>query len=156
VRIFHGQDLVAVHVRSSEPHAHVVDPAHFEGIWKRTPVENVVPISKLLLGRSLDDYAAGIGGAAWGPVTPGRPISNGSFTFWTQYPELNCNFLTVREVAERLRVCRATVYRMIDKGQLRALRVSSGAIRVTEDASSGLHLRPARPRQRDASRDGAE
>jgi excisionase family DNA binding protein len=33
-------------------------------------------------------------------------------------------------VAERLRVCRATVYRMIDEGRLPALRVSSGAIRV--------------------------
>jgi transposase len=66
VRIFHGQDVVAVHARSSEPHAHVIDPAHFEGLWKRTPVENIVPISQPLaaLGRSLDDYAAVIGGAA--------------------------------------------------------------------------------------------
>jgi transposase len=66
VRVFHGQDLVAVHARSSEPHAHVIDPAHFEGLWKRTPVENVVPISQPLaaLGRTLDDYAAVIGGAA--------------------------------------------------------------------------------------------
>jgi transposase len=66
VRIFHGQDLIAVHARSFEPHAHVVDPAHFEGLWKRTPVENIVPISQPLaaLGRSLDDYAAVIGGAA--------------------------------------------------------------------------------------------
>jgi excisionase family DNA binding protein len=39
-------------------------------------------------------------------------------------------FLTVREVAERLRVCRATVYRMIDEGRLAAVRVSSGAIRI--------------------------
>jgi transposase len=64
VRIFHGQDLVAVHARSFEPHARVIDPAHFEGLWKRTRVENVVPISQPLaaLGRSLDDYAAAIGG----------------------------------------------------------------------------------------------
>jgi transposase len=64
LRIFHGQDLVAVHARSFEPHARVIDPAHFEGLWKRTPVENVVPISQPLaaLGRSLDDYAAAIGG----------------------------------------------------------------------------------------------
>jgi excisionase family DNA binding protein len=33
-------------------------------------------------------------------------------------------------VAGRLRVCRATVYRMIDEGRLPAVRVSSGAIRV--------------------------
>jgi excisionase family DNA binding protein len=39
-------------------------------------------------------------------------------------------FLTVREVAERLRVCRATSNRMIDEGRLAAVRVSSGAIRV--------------------------
>jgi transposase len=66
VRVFHGQDLVAVHARSFEPHARVVDPAHFEGLWKRAQVENVVPISQPLaaLGRSLDDYAAVIGGAA--------------------------------------------------------------------------------------------
>jgi transposase len=66
VRVYHGQDLVAVHARSQEPHARVVDPAHFEGLWRRTPVENVVPLAQPLaaLGRSLDDYAAVIGGAA--------------------------------------------------------------------------------------------
>lgn len=66
VRVFHGQDVVAVHRRSFEPHARVVDPAHFEGLWRRTPVENIVPISQPLaaLGRSLDDYAAAIGGVA--------------------------------------------------------------------------------------------
>jgi transposase len=66
VRVFHGQGLIAVHARSFEPHARVIDPTHFEGLWKRTPVENVVPISQPLaaLGRSLDDYAAVIGGAA--------------------------------------------------------------------------------------------
>jgi excisionase family DNA binding protein len=70
-------------------------------------------------------------------------ISNGSFTFHAQDSELKCVFLTVAEVAKRLRVCRATVYRMIDKGQLQALRVSSGALRVSADESSGLQLRPA-------------
>jgi excisionase family DNA binding protein len=63
-------------------------------------------------------------------VSGNGPISNGSFTFWTQYPELTPVFLTVGEVAKRLRVCRATVYRMIDDGQLPALRVSSGTIRI--------------------------
>jgi excisionase family DNA binding protein len=33
-------------------------------------------------------------------------------------------------VAERLRVCRATVYRMIDDGRLPAVSVSSGVIRI--------------------------
>jgi transposase len=66
VRVYHGPDLVAVHARSQEPHAHVIDPAHFEGLWRHTPVEHVIPISQPLapLGRSLDDYAAVIGGAA--------------------------------------------------------------------------------------------
>jgi hypothetical protein len=66
VRVYHGQNLVAVHARSQEPHAQVVDSAHFEGLWRRTPAEQVVPISQPLasLGRSLDDYAAVIGGAA--------------------------------------------------------------------------------------------
>ncbi|HEU4942557.1 MAG TPA: IS21 family transposase [Gaiellaceae bacterium] len=65
VRIYHGQDLVAVHARSSEPHARVVDPAHFQGLW-RTPTENIVPLAHPLsvLGRSLEDYAAVVGGAA--------------------------------------------------------------------------------------------
>jgi transposase len=65
VRIYHGQILVAVHARSSEPHAKVVDPAHFQGLW-RTPSENVVPLAQPLavLGRSLEDYAAVVGGAA--------------------------------------------------------------------------------------------
>jgi excisionase family DNA binding protein len=38
----------------------------------------------------------------------------------------------VREVAARLRVCRATVYRMIHEGRLPAVRVSSGTIRVVD------------------------
>jgi transposase len=65
VRVYHGQDLVAVHARSSEPHARIVDPAHFQGLW-RTPTENVVPLAQPLtvLGRSLEDYAAVVGGAA--------------------------------------------------------------------------------------------
>ena len=84
------------------------------------------------------------------PVIPDRPISNGWFTFWTQHPEWSHAFLTVPEVAKRLRVCLATVYRMIDKGQLRALRVSSGAIRVAVDATVGLQPSPASPRRRRA------
>ncbi len=65
VRVYHGQELVAVHARSSEPHARVLDPAHFHGLW-RTPTENVVPLAQPLavLGRSLEDYAAVVGGAA--------------------------------------------------------------------------------------------
>jgi transposase len=66
VRVFHGRDAVAVHARSFEPHARVIDPAHLDGLWRRPAVENVVPIAQPLaaLGRTLDDYAAVIGGAA--------------------------------------------------------------------------------------------
>jgi len=42
--------------------------------------------------------------------------------------------LTVREVADRLRVCRATVYRLVAEGRIPALRVSSGAVRIPEAA----------------------
>ena len=43
----------------------LVDPAHFQGLW-RTPSGNVVPLAQPLavLGRSLEDYAAVVGGAA--------------------------------------------------------------------------------------------
>jgi transposase len=66
VRVFHGRDVVAVHARSFEPHARVIDPAHLEGLWRRPALENVVPIAQPLaaLGRTLEDYAAAIGGAA--------------------------------------------------------------------------------------------
>jgi transposase len=66
VRVFHGRDVVAVHARSFEPHARVIDPAHLDGLWRRPAVESVVPIAQPLaaLGRTLDDYAAVIGGAA--------------------------------------------------------------------------------------------
>jgi excisionase family DNA binding protein len=73
----------------------------------------------------------GAGGSARSyPVASDRHGSIGSCTFSAQNPESVPRFLTVREVAERLRVCRATVYRMIDEGRLPAVRVSSGAIRV--------------------------
>lgn len=65
VRVYHGTALVAAHARSFEPHAKVVDPAHFQGLW-RVPAENVVPLAEPLasLGRTLEDYAAVVGGAA--------------------------------------------------------------------------------------------
>lgn len=54
-----------VHRRSCEPHARVVEPAHLDGLWRR-PSENVVALTQPLaaLGRTLEDYAAVIGGAA--------------------------------------------------------------------------------------------
>jgi transposase len=65
VQVFHGRELVAVHRRSFEPHARVVEPSHLDGLWRR-PTENIVALAQPLaaLGRTLDDYAAVIGGAA--------------------------------------------------------------------------------------------
>ena len=86
-------------------------------------------------------------------VSGNEPIPNGSFTIYAQDSQLNATFLTIREVAKQLRVCPATVYRMIDKGQLWNTRVSSGAIRVIVDAPGGIRLlRPVPPRRRRAPR----
>jgi transposase len=58
VRIFHGAALVATHRRSVEPHSRVVDPAHWDGLWRRTPVDVPAESPLQALGRSLDEYAA--------------------------------------------------------------------------------------------------
>lgn len=71
VRIFHGGQLVATHLRSSEPHAVVADPAHFAGLWRTpSPPDGVdgptASTSGALaaMGRSLADYAAVLEGGA--------------------------------------------------------------------------------------------
>jgi transposase len=65
VRIFHGTTLVATHRRVREPYARVLEPAHVAGLWRVAPTDtgavDVVPLAAL--GRSLDAYAAAIGGA---------------------------------------------------------------------------------------------
>lgn len=59
VRLFHAGKLVATHARGKEPHGRVVDPAHWEGLWRARAVESAEEGSKLaVLGRSLEDYAA--------------------------------------------------------------------------------------------------
>lgn len=58
VRIFHGAALVAAHRRSFEPHSRVVDPSHWDGLWRRAPVEPPEESPLKAMGRSLDDYAA--------------------------------------------------------------------------------------------------
>jgi len=65
VRIFHGTDVVAVHQRSFEPYARVIDPRHFDGLWRR-PQTEVAPAAEPLaaMGSSLADYAAVVEGAA--------------------------------------------------------------------------------------------
>jgi transposase len=64
VRIFHGTDLVAVHARSFEPYARVIDPAHYAGLWRLprgAETEPEIETGALAhLGRSLADYAAAI------------------------------------------------------------------------------------------------
>ena len=63
VRIFHGTALVATHVRSCEPVARVVDPAHYVGLWRvPTPDEPRTTPTLALLGRDLTEYAAVIAG----------------------------------------------------------------------------------------------
>lgn len=64
VTIFHGATLVAMHTRSREPFARVVDPTHYEGLWRR-PVIDTEPTpapSLALLGRDLAEYAAIVAG----------------------------------------------------------------------------------------------
>jgi transposase len=59
VEVFLGAERVAVHRRSSEPHARVVEPAHFDGLWRRTPAPVITTGSPLeALGRSLAEYEA--------------------------------------------------------------------------------------------------
>lgn len=46
--------------------------------------------------------------------------------------------LTIAEVADGLRVCGATAYRLVADGSIPAVRISSGAIRVPATAVSAL------------------
>jgi hypothetical protein len=61
VDIFHGTTLVAVHARSTEPFARVVNPRHYAGLW-RVDSASVPPPSLASLGRDLADYAAIVAG----------------------------------------------------------------------------------------------
>jgi transposase len=61
VEIFHGQERVAVHPRSTEPFARVMDPQHFAGLW-RVGAAPVPSASLVDLGRDLADYAAVVAG----------------------------------------------------------------------------------------------
>ncbi len=59
VRIFHAGQLVATHARSRQPHERVVDPAHWEGLWRPQGVQSSESSAALAtLGRTLEDYAA--------------------------------------------------------------------------------------------------
>jgi hypothetical protein len=66
VRVFHGTTLVATHRRVREPYARVLEPAHVAGLWRVAPTtetraDDIAPLAPL--GRSLEAYAAAIGGA---------------------------------------------------------------------------------------------
>jgi transposase len=62
VRIFRGTTLVATHARCREPYQRVLDPAHVAGLWRVAPLARAAS-ALVSLGRSLDDYAAVVGGA---------------------------------------------------------------------------------------------
>jgi excisionase family DNA binding protein len=62
----------------------------------------------------------------------GRQGPAASGTIQAQRTLGTARLLTIREVADRLRVSRATVYRLVAEGRIPAVRVSSGAIRVRE------------------------
>jgi len=67
VRVYDDGDVVAVHPRGREPFQRVVDPSHFDGLWRRQ--ESLVEPAATLapLGRSLEDYGAivdALGGVA--------------------------------------------------------------------------------------------
>ncbi len=53
----------------------------------------------------------------------GKPVKNKPLN---QYPEI----MTLKEVGEYLRLSRATLYRMIDKGELHGLRKIGGSVRI--------------------------
>lgn len=60
VVVFDGATVIARHMRHAEPHQRIVDPSHFDGIYRQR-VEIVAPSP---IGRSLDVYAACVGGDA--------------------------------------------------------------------------------------------
>lgn len=67
VRVYFGGAEVARHARSFEPYALVRDPAHYAGLWRTdeavaTPAP-AAPSPLAALGRSLEHYAAALGGA---------------------------------------------------------------------------------------------
>jgi transposase len=65
VTIFHGPTVVATHARSMEPFARMVDPAHYDGLWRRPVADSETPAASLaLLGRDLAEYAAIVAGGA--------------------------------------------------------------------------------------------
>ena len=64
VRIFYEGQEVARHRRSSEPHTRVVEPSHYEGLWRVVPsTTEEAPPPVETFGRSLAEYAAIVEGS---------------------------------------------------------------------------------------------
>jgi excisionase family DNA binding protein len=69
--------------------------------------------------------------ARFEPVSPlGVGIRSARVDNQVQLPD--DRLLLVREVAERLRICTATVYRMIARGQMPGVRFAGAFVRVRE------------------------
>jgi excisionase family DNA binding protein len=90
-------------------------------------------------GRSLQiqqvmdgDLSRGSLGIAPNSESFGAIVVQGHPDARTSGPRLVGPYFTAREVAARLRVCTATVYRLCDSGKLAHVRVSN-AVRVGED-----------------------
>lgn len=64
VTIVHGAIVVATHARSTEPFARVVDPTHYEGLWRRPAADLETTPALAVLGRDLAEYAAIVAGGA--------------------------------------------------------------------------------------------
>jgi transposase len=56
VLIFDGNEVIARHPRQAEPHQRVVDPRHFDGLYRQPDTTNVP--TPATFGRSLEVYAA--------------------------------------------------------------------------------------------------
>lgn len=65
VRVFHAGQIVATHERSFERHARIVDPAHFNGIWRAHVLDEAPPPPPggglAALGRTLAAYEEVVG-----------------------------------------------------------------------------------------------
>ena len=63
VRVYDGTTLVAEYARSKEPHARVIDQVHHAALWRSSSSVTSTTGTLQAMGRSLQDYAAAIGGA---------------------------------------------------------------------------------------------
>ena len=93
-------------------------------------------------GQDEPDAGVASGGTEWqaaefspgdddAPVHRVAPSAPGVSQFGAPVVRAEARLLTVTEIAVRLGVCRATVYRLCDEGKLTHIRIS-GAIRVDD------------------------